>query len=103
MENLEIISTQVTVQAKQVVNGNTVNFAWNYMQSNIPQVVNFNVQRGIENGEPFTGNNIISGAFYTQTEKFDVNNNNYQEGDFNLYQSILITCKSIVADLQQEE
>lgn len=103
MENLEIISTSVTVQAKQIINENTVNFAWNYMRGNIPQAVNFNVQRGIKGAESFTGNNIISGAYYPQTNKYDFNNNTFQEGDEALYIDVLNTCKAIVTDLQQEE
>lgn len=101
MENLEIISTQMTVQAKKTINGNTVNFSWNYKEGELPPAVNFNVQRGVVGGEqPFTGNNIISGAFYANTDKFDVNNNNFVEGDLVIYAEILTTCKGIITELQ---
>lgn len=102
MSNLEVISTQTTVQAKKVINGNTASFAWNYNQGHLPKAVNFNVQRGIVGEDEFTGNNIITGAFYPEVEKLDVQNNNFQEGDFVLYQSILTTCKGIIAQLQLE-
>lgn len=101
MENLQIISTSITVQAKQEINGNTANFAWNYVEGDLPKAINFNVQRGIEGGEqPFIGNNVISGAYYPENGKFDVQNNSLQDGDFELYNSLLITCKGIVTDLQ---
>lgn len=104
MKNLEIISTQITVQAKNTVNNNTVDFAWSYLEGQLPSVVNFNVQRGVIGSEqPFTGNNIISGAFYSETEKFDVQNNSFLVGDFDLYQDILNTCKTIVSDIQEKE
>lgn len=103
MENLEIISTQVTVQAKQVINGNTANFSWNHNQGELPQAVNFNVNRGLVGAPSYTGNGIISGAFYTQSGKFDVQNNNFQDGDFDLYQDILTTCKEIVINIQNDE
>lgn len=98
MENLEIISTQISVQAKRVINGNTANFSWNNKEGEVPQVVNFNVQRGIVGEPDYTGNNIISGAFYSDTEKFDVQNNNVKEGDFAIYQEVLNSCKEIVVD-----
>lgn len=98
MENLEIISTQVTVQAKQEINGNTANFAWNFEEGKVPKVVNFNVQRNT--GTPlFTGNNVITGAFYSETEKFDVQNSNFKDGDFALYEAVLATCRGIVTDV----
>lgn len=103
MENLIIISTSITVQAKQVINGNTANFSWNHNQGELPQAVNFNVNRGLVGAPSYTGNGIISGAFYTQSGKFDVQNNNFQDGDFDLYQDILTTCKEIVINIQNDE
>ncbi|SKB63704.1 hypothetical protein SAMN05660477_00413 [Soonwooa buanensis] len=99
--NLEITSTSITVQAREIVNDNTVNYAWNFIEGQLPQAINFNVQRGVSGGDnPFTGNNVISGAYYPDTGKYDVNNNYFTEGDFTLYQSILTTCKGIVTDVQ---
>lgn len=103
MENLTIISTSITVQAKQVINGNTANFSWNHNQGELPQAVNFNVNRGLVGEPSYIGNAIISGAFYTQSGKFDVQNNNFQDGDFDLYQDILTTCKEIVINIQNDE
>lgn len=100
METLTIISTQISVMAEQTINGNTASFAWNYNQGHLPKAVNFNVQRGIVGEDGFTGNNIITGAFYPEVEKLDVQNNNFQEGDFVLYQNLLTTCKGIITDLQ---
>ncbi|MCZ2084166.1 MAG: hypothetical protein LC112_07810 [Flavobacteriales bacterium] len=99
MENLEIISTQITVQAKKITNGNTANFSWNYKEGELPPAVNFNVQRGVVGEPTHTGNNVITGAFYPETEKFDVQNNNFQEGDFELYQNLLIICYGIISAL----
>ena len=103
MENLTIISTSITVQAKQVINGNTANFSWNHNQGELPQAVNFNVNRGLVGEPSYIGNAIIAGAFYTQSGKFDVQNNNFQDGDFDLYQDILTTCKEIVINIQNDE
>lgn len=103
MENLEIISTQVTVQAKKVINGNTANFSWNHQQGELPMVVNFNIQRGLVGEPSYTGNQIVSGAFYTESEKFDVNNNNFQDGDFEIYAELLAVCKSLVAEIQSKK
>lgn len=99
--SLEIISTSITVQAKETVNENTINYAWNFIEGGLPQAINFNVQRGIVGGDnPFTGNNVISGAYYPENGKYDVQNNNFIDGDLTLYQSILNTCQSIVTDVQ---
>ena len=100
MENLEIISTQVTVQAKQVINGNTVNLSWNFNQGSIPKAVNFSVQRNAET-PLFTGNNVITGAFFSETEKFDVQNGNFKDGDFALYEEILAICRGIVNQIEE--
>ena len=102
MKNLKITSTAITVQGKQIIADNTINYAWNYLEGKTPSVVNFNLQRGVAGGElSFTGNSIISGAFYTESEKFDIVNNNFKQGDFDLYQEILNTCKEIISELEQ--
>lgn len=102
MENLEIISTQVTVQAKRIINENTANFSWNHEQGSLPQTVNFNVQRGVNNGEGlFSGNNVITGAYYAQSKKFDIQNNNFNEGDLLIYNEILTVCQSIVEEIEE--
>lgn len=99
MENLEIISTSITVQAKATINGNTANFAYNHLEGSLPGAINFNVKRGIEGSEPsYSGNNVISGAYYPENGKFDVQNNNFQDGDFDLYQNVLAICKGIVEE-----
>lgn len=100
METLEIISTQITVQAKRVINGNTANFSWNYQEGEIPQLVNFNVQRGVVGEPTYTGNNIISGAFYSDTEKFDIQNNNFKDGDIELYAEIVLVCKFLTTEIE---
>ena len=100
MENLEIISTSITVQAKKEINGNTVNFAWNHLQGEIPSAINFNAQRGISGNGEYTGNNFVSGTFYPETNKYDFNNNGLQPGDEDLYMPILAVCKGIVQDIE---
>lgn len=49
--NLEITSTSITVQAREIVNANTVNYAWNFIEGQSPQLINFNVQRGVSGGD----------------------------------------------------
>lgn len=100
MENLEITSTQITVQAKKIINGNTANFSWSHKEGELPPVINFNIQRGIVGDPTFTGNNIISGAFYTESEKFDVNNNNLKDGDIDLYAEIVLVCKFLTTEIE---
>ena len=101
MENLDIISTQTTIQARQNIGGNTANFSWSKNEADEITAVNFNVQRGQPGQPEFTGNQVITGAYYPQNQKFDVQNNNVQDGDFALYAEILATCKEIVTP--QEE
>lgn len=96
MENLEIISSHQTIQARQIIEGNTANFSWSFIEGETPNAVNFNVQRSVVGNPAYTGNMIITGAYYAQSEKFDVQNNNYCEGDMELYQGILTTCKEII-------
>ena len=100
MENLTIISTSITVQATQQIEGNTANFTWNHLQGELPFAVNFNVQRGIPGSENFTGNNFVTGAFYPETNKYDFNNNDLQPGDEDLYMPILAVCKGIVQEIE---
>lgn len=95
MENLEIISTQTTVNAKKVSLGNTVNYTWNFREDGVPKIINFNTQRGSLGDPIFTGNSAISGAYYSDTKKLDIQNNNFQSGDFELYAQILLTCEEI--------
>lgn len=100
MENLEIISTQVTVQAKREINGNNVNLSWHFNQGSVPKAVNFSVQRNVGT-DVFTGNNVITGAFYSESEKFDVQNSNFKDGDFALYEAILASCREIVNEIEE--
>lgn len=102
MNTLEIISTQTTVQAKQIINGNTANFSWNKDDAAPVAAINFYVQRGEAGDEGFTGNSVITGAYYPESGKFDVQNNNFQEGDFAVYVGILDTCKGIAAPGETE-
>lgn len=95
MENLTIISTNVIVQARQEINGNTVDFSWNNEQGINPTTVNFFVKRGIIGDPTFTGNNAISGSYYSDTQKYDFINNRTENGDSDLYIAILEICKSI--------
>lgn len=92
METLEIISTQLTVQARQIINGNTANFSWNTEEGQIPPVINFNVQRGVAGDEEFNGNNVISGAYYTEQNKIDTFN---YDADLDIQSEIVSVCKSI--------
>lgn len=101
MENLEIITRSITVQARKIINGNTVTLAWNHSEGSAPQAINFNVQRGTSGEVNFMGNNAISGAFYPENGKFDVQNNNVQEGDLVMYADLLATCREIATP--QEE
>ncbi len=96
MENLTITNQTTTVQAVKQINGNTANFSWQKTDGEEITAVNFNVQRGIVGEAEFNGNNIVNGAYYPQSGKFDVQNNNFTEGDFELYAGVLETCKEIV-------
>lgn len=95
MGTLEIISSQKTVNARQQIAGNTVNFTWNNLDEETPSIINFNVQRGYLGEPEYTGNFIISGAYYADQNKFDIQNNNFADGDFDLYANILLTCKNL--------
>ncbi len=95
MENLEIISTHTTVQGKKLINGNTVNFTWNTNGDEAIKAINFNLQRGQPTEPNYLGNNVITGAYYPETGKFDVQNNNFQDGDLDVYGEILATVREI--------
>lgn len=101
MANLEIISTQTTVLAEKIINGNKANFTWNYQNGSIPGSVNFNAMRGVPGDENHTGNSTISGVFYPDNGKFDVQNHNFMDGDFELYDQILSTCRDIVVGITE--
>lgn len=102
MENLEIISTSITKSAKEVLNGNTISYHWNYEEGQQIIVVNFSLNRGVAGDPSFNGNTTITGAYYSENSKFDIQNNNFQEGDFILYQSILDNCQSITSLITEE-
>lgn len=95
MENLTIISTTQTVQAQEEINGNTVNYSWYSNQNESPTAVNFSVNRGTNGSTEFTGNAVISGAYYPESGKFDIQNHNFLESDLVLYGEIWETCKTI--------
>jgi len=95
MENLEIISTNLFVQAKKEINGNTVDFSWNNEQGTTPNTVNFFVKRGIIGHPNYTGNNSISGNYYADSGKYDFINNKTETGDSDIYLEILQICKEI--------
>lgn len=102
MENLTIVSTTTNVQAKEVINGNTVNYSYNYEAGEAPLAVVFNVQRGVQGGEGFTGQNAMSGTYFPQNDKFDVNTSSYQSGDGAIQEAIYATCKAIIVSLTPE-
>lgn len=99
MEHLEIVSTTTNVQAKEEINGNVVNYSYNHEAGKAPLAVVFNVQRG---GEGFTGQNAMSGTYFPQNDKFDVNTSSFQFGDGALQEAIYATCKAIIASLTPE-
>lgn len=101
--NLQIISTSITVQAQKEISGNVAEFAWNYQEGQLPTAFNFNVKRGLSGSEGYTGNQMITGSYYPETAKFDVSNNNFVEGDLDIYQDLLETCKEIVSGLMPAE
>lgn len=100
MENLTILSTNVSKSAKEVINGNTVNYSWSYEEGKEPAAINFNVIRGVEGDENYNGNTVVFGAFYPETNKYDFNNNDLQPGDEDLYMPILAVCKGIVQEIE---
>lgn len=103
MENLEIVSTHTTVQGKKLINGNTANFSWNTNINEPIKAINFNLQRGQPTELNYLGNNVITGAYYPETGKFDVQNNNIQEGDFEMYAEILATVREIATPINLDE
>lgn len=102
MENLEIISTITSVQGKEVINQNTAVYSWNFNGNEKPEVVNFQVRRGVVGNPNYTGNNVITGAYYSNNQKFDVQNNSFQSGDFVLYQAIIDRCVDITSVIEAE-
>lgn len=95
MENLTILSTNISKSAKEVINGNTVNYSWSYEENSKPVAINFNIQRGEVGAETFTGNNAITGNYYPDSNKFDVVNNGFTDGDFDVYELVLLRCKEL--------
>ena len=96
MENLTILSTNISVQAKQEIGGNTVEFSWNNEQGKKPTAISFNAKRGVNGSEGYTGNNFIFGSFYPEIHQYDFNNSAMPPGDEDLYTLILAVCKEIV-------
>lgn len=106
MENLEIVSTHTTVQGKKLINGNNVNFTWNTNINEPIKAINFNLQRGQPTEPNYLGNNVITGAYYPESGKFDVQNNNIQDGDLDVYAEILDTVREIATPtslIEEEE
>lgn len=95
---LQIITKSITVMATSEVNGNTAEFSWYYEDGQIPAIINFSIKRGKAGDNEFTGNQIITGSYYSESGKFDVNNNNFKEGDLVMYQEILDACKEITSE-----
>lgn len=94
MENLTIVSTTTNVQAKEQIGENTVVYSYNHEEGKQPLAIVFNLQR--EGGQ-------MSGTYYPQNEKFDVNTTAYQPGDGGLQEKIFTTCKGITDCLKPVE
>lgn len=94
MENLTIVSTTTNVQAKEVIGENTVIYSYNFEEGKAPLAVVFNLQR--KEGQ-------MSGTYYPNNGKFDVNTTAYQPGDGALQEQIFTTCKNISDSLTLEE
>ncbi len=92
MENLTILSTNVSKSAKEVINGNTVNYSWSYEEGKEPSAINFNVIRGVEGDEEYNGNTVVFGQYYPDSGKFDVQNNDFKKDDLTLYDAIYDRC-----------
>lgn len=96
MENiLEIKSTNTSVQAQKIINGDTADFFWNSPTGTLPSAVNFALSRGKVADEIFTGNHVVTGAFYPGTNKLDIQNNNFIDTDLEIYAALIETCKEI--------
>lgn len=95
MENLEILHSSISTTAKKIISGHTVEFYWQNELNADPNMVSFVVKRHEVGNPDFTGNQIITGAYFSDMKKFDVQNNNFVEGDLELYQEILAVCEEI--------
>ncbi len=96
MDNLTITSKQTNVSAQEIIGGNTVDYNWQTSSNEQnPNTVNFYVKRGILGDENYTGNVIIQGEFYADSNAYNVRNNNFVTGDELFYMSILATCQGV--------
>lgn len=93
MENLAIVSTTTNVQAKEVINGNTVNYSYNHEAGKSPLAIVFNVKRSEGTADAMTG------SYFPQTNQFELKTTLYQLGDGAVQESINETCKAIVESL----
>lgn len=100
MENLQIVSTTINVQAKEIINGNTVNYSYNYVEGNTPLAIVFNVCRGTAEDENFTNEVAITGTYFPQNQTFNNEYKNFQIGDAALLENVFATCQGIVSELE---
>ncbi len=92
--SLEIISTNITRQAKEILEGSTVLYNYQFVGEGNPTVVIFQVFRGLEGSENYTGIPAITGSF--TNNNFDIKNKSFQSSDGAILAGIHSTCDSLV-------
>lgn len=102
MKNLKRLQTHVIEQ--EIINGNTIEYTYLTTSSNHqPDAINFSIKRGQVGEDEYNANNTITGVYYPDIGKFDVQNNSFQDGDFDIYKAVLATCQGIMLELAEKE
>ena len=98
MEELIEIQKITIIHAQKNISGHKAAFIYTYSNEGLFDNVQFNIFKNIQNEGPDSEPNKsekISGKYIFSTGKLEVSDNNLKDGDLNLYQEIIDTCKGI--------
>lgn len=82
--------------ATAVVNGNTVNFDYNYTEGATPEQVNYQAFRGKETDSTFTGQQVLGGSMQKNGAFTSFNIGAREQGDGVTFDGIYTICEAIL-------
>lgn len=95
-KTVTIISQEIAEKAQAIVNGNTCMVSYNYVQGTNPNEVRFELFRGLQGDEDFTGLQEIGGSMQAGSTFSSYNIGARQAGDGALVDEIYLVCDAIL-------
>lgn len=102
-KTIQLVSQSIQESATAVVNGNTVQLDYNYIQGQPPEAVNFSIFKGVEGTAEFTGVQTSGGSLQKNGSFSTYNLGERQAGAGAIFDEIYLICDAILKGTATKE